>query len=72
MLFVGTGVTANSLHPGVIKTELGRYMETPLWRKIIFVPVFLLAFKTPIQGAQTTIHCAVSKDLSDVSGKYFR
>ncbi|XP_060558277.1 retinol dehydrogenase 12-like isoform X2 [Ruditapes philippinarum] len=67
----GTGVTANSLHPGVIKTELGRYRDTTLWRRILFVPVILFVFKTPIQGAQTTIHCAVSKDLTDVSGKYF-
>jgi hypothetical protein len=31
-----------------------------------------IVFKTVTQGAQTTIHCAVSKELDGVSGKYFR
>ena len=28
-------------------------------------------FKSPKQGAQTSIYCAVSPDLNGVSGKYF-
>jgi hypothetical protein len=28
--------------------------------------------KTPKQGAQTSIYCALSKDLENVTGKYFR
>ena len=28
-------------------------------------------FKTPRQGAQTTIHCAVAEEVAGVSGKYF-
>ncbi|XP_053399651.1 retinol dehydrogenase 13-like [Mercenaria mercenaria] len=67
----GTGVTVNSLHPGIIKTELGRYMGITWWRKILLMPFFLLIIKNPIQGAQTTIHCAVSQELDGVSGKYF-
>lgn len=30
-----------------------------------------IVFKTPIQGSQTTIHCAVAEEVSGVSGKYF-
>ena len=67
----GTNVTVNCLHPGIIYTELGRYMEIPLWKKIIFVPVALLILKTPWQGAQTTIYCAVDKEVDEVSGLYF-
>lgn len=65
----GTGVTANSLHPGMI--------DTGIWRSVPFplnYPMKLLTkgfFKTPVQGAQTTIHLAVSEDLNGVSGKYF-
>ncbi|XP_060576274.1 retinol dehydrogenase 12-like [Ruditapes philippinarum] len=65
----GTGVTANSLHPGLINTELLRH--APLLSRIIGFPVPYLVFKTVAQGAQTTIHCAVSKELDGVSGKYF-
>lgn len=34
-------------------------------------PIFWMFVKTPVQGAQTTIHCAVSEDLENVSGLYF-
>ena len=30
-----------------------------------------LFLKTPWQGAQTTIHCAVSEELEGVSGRYY-
>ena len=30
-----------------------------------------LIAKSPQQGAQTTIHCAVAEELEGVSGKYF-
>lgn len=65
----GTGVTANSLHPGMI--------DTGIWRNVPFpfkYPIKLMVrtfFKTPEQGAQTTIHLAVSEELNGVNGKYF-
>lgn len=31
----------------------------------------LLLLKTPWQGAQTTIYCAVAEELESISGKYF-
>lgn len=72
----GTNVTVNSLHPGVIRTELSRHFtDTFGWyarlAMIIIVPISLWMFKSPKQGAQTTIYCAVSKDLNNVSGVYF-
>ena len=30
-----------------------------------------LLLKTPMQGAQTTIHCAVAREVEGVSGKYW-
>jgi NAD(P)-dependent dehydrogenase (short-subunit alcohol dehydrogenase family) len=69
----GTGVSAYSLHPGSIKTELQRHMFEG-WR-IIFKPllwVMIVVFwKTPLQGAQTSIHCAVSETCEGVTGKYW-
>ena len=37
---------------------------------MIAYPILLLVFKTPWQGAQTTIYCAVSEELEGVSGQY--
>lgn len=57
----GTGVTAYSLHPGVI--------TTPIWRtRLIYL--FSWIIKSSREGAQTTIHLAVA-DVEEHSGKYF-
>ena len=64
----GTGVTANSLHPGAIKTELSRHLGTlESW----FSAFLFLFFKTPTEGAQTNIYLAVSEKVEGVSGLYF-
>lgn len=64
----GTGVTANSCHPGVVNTELGRW--NPTFAKY-GAPIFAPWLKTPLEGAQTQIRLAVDPDLEKVSGKYF-
>ncbi|XP_071388307.1 retinol dehydrogenase 12-like [Centroberyx affinis] len=68
----GTGVTTYSLHPGVIRTELGRHFwpTMPLWKRVVFTPLMLL-IKSPKEGAQTTIHCAVEESLQNESGLYY-
>jgi NAD(P)-dependent dehydrogenase (short-subunit alcohol dehydrogenase family) len=61
-------LTANAIHPGVVATNLGRYMSSkprdpnaPL-RK---------GFKTADQGAATQVYAAIDKRLDGVSGYYF-
>ncbi|XP_036962394.1 retinol dehydrogenase 12-like [Acanthopagrus latus] len=68
----GTGVTTYSLHPGVIRTELGRHFwpTIPLWKRIVYTPLMLF-LKSPTEGAQTTIHCAVEESLQNESGLYY-
>ncbi|KAJ8273714.1 hypothetical protein GJAV_G00104700 [Gymnothorax javanicus] len=68
----GSGVTSFALHPGVIRTELSRHLELgyPLLGALLSVPALLL-MKTPWEGAQTSIHCAVCPGLEDKTGCYF-
>ncbi|XP_020797309.1 retinol dehydrogenase 13 [Boleophthalmus pectinirostris] len=68
----GSGVTVYSLHPGVIRTELGRHLfpTLALWKRIIAMPLMML-IKTPWEGAQTTIYCAVEESLANESGFYY-
>ncbi|XP_036422408.1 retinol-DH_like_SDR_c domain-containing protein isoform X2 [Colossoma macropomum] len=68
----GSGVTAYALHPGVIRTELGRYVEMrhPIVSALLSAPALLL-MKTPKQGAQTSIYCAITEGLENHSGCYF-
>lgn len=66
----GTGVTANSLHPGVVATDFtGDGDATGLWR--FFFRFFRPFFKTPEQGACTSVHVACEPSLAATSGAYF-
>ncbi|KAJ8268501.1 hypothetical protein COCON_G00136730 [Conger conger] len=64
----GTGVTVYAVHPGVVQTELGRHLSTPLKAAFVVVKPFI---KTPVQGAQTSIYCAVAPELEGESGQYY-
>ncbi|XP_053553818.1 retinol dehydrogenase 12 [Bombina bombina] len=63
----GTGVTVNALHPGTVGSELTRHsiILNSLWK------LFSIFVKTPVEGAQTSIYCAVAEELENVTGKYF-
>lgn len=64
----GANVTANSVHPGCIMTNLMRYSMN-LMRVFKFLSGFL--WKNVPQGAATTCYVALHPDLKGVSGKYF-
>jgi retinol dehydrogenase 14 len=66
---VGTSVTANALHPGVVRTAFGA--EDPGRVQRLFVPFLRPFMKTPAQGAATSIHVATVPDLEQVTGLYF-
>ncbi|CAH1163561.1 unnamed protein product [Phaedon cochleariae] len=69
----GTGVTANSVHPGIVDTEITRHMSFyNSWLTAIFLKPFIWPFvKSPRQGAQTVIYLAVDKNVEKINGKYF-
>ncbi len=61
----GTNVTANAVHPGIVATNLGRdQSKFSQW----FARKF---FKSPEEGAQTSIYLASSADVEGITGKYF-
>jgi NAD(P)-dependent dehydrogenase (short-subunit alcohol dehydrogenase family) len=64
----GTGVTANCLHPGFVRTDLGR--------DVTGVPGALvravLALRPgPAAGAVTPVYLASAPEIADVTGRYF-
>lgn len=69
----GTNVTTYCLHPGVVNTEFGRYIGSSLgtFCSWLFNGVSKLFFKSPKQGAQTTIYCAVAEEVANESGYYY-
>jgi NAD(P)-dependent dehydrogenase (short-subunit alcohol dehydrogenase family) len=65
----GTGVTATSLHPGVVRTNFGA--EDQAWYFAVITRAARLLLKTPAQGAQTSIYLATSPDVDGVTGQFF-
>lgn len=65
----GTGVTANCLHPGVIRSNFGS-KSTLLIR--VFWKLAGPFMKSNKQGAQTTIYLATSDEVEEVNGAYFK
>ena len=65
--FVGSGRTANSVHPGVIETNLGRHVRD---REGMYERLKHM-LKTVEAGAATQCYVATRPELADVSGVYF-
>ncbi len=65
----GTGKTSNSVHPGVIHTNLARSMN-PIANAALAVAAPLV-LKSVAQGAATQCYLAVHPDAASVSGKYY-
>lgn len=67
--FEGTNKRANSVHPGVIKTNLGRYVPD---REAMYEQIQrTIPLKTIPQGTSTQIFVATHPDLEGVGGHYF-
>jgi retinol dehydrogenase-12 len=64
----GTGVTANCLHPGFVRTGLGRDVKGVLGALV----KLMLAFTPgPAAGATTSVYLAESPEVAEVTGGYF-
>jgi NAD(P)-dependent dehydrogenase (short-subunit alcohol dehydrogenase family) len=64
----GSGITANSLHPGFVATRFGDSGSGLLALALKGAKLFAL---TPHQGAQTLIYLASSPEVATVTGEYF-
>jgi NAD(P)-dependent dehydrogenase (short-subunit alcohol dehydrogenase family) len=67
----GTGITANAVHPGAIRTEVFRDLtEDHVQGAFAWSAASGSPEKSPTQGAATEIWAAVSPELEGVSGVY--
>ncbi len=63
-----SGITANSLHPGVIRTNLARELGVGLGLAMGLAGLFM---QSPEKGAETSIYLASSPDVEGLSGRYY-
>lgn len=64
----GRGVTANTLHPGLVGTNIAGNNG---WLLRFFLPLWRIWAMSPDEGAETSIYLASSPEVEGVSGKYF-
>ncbi len=64
----GSGVTANSLHPGGVASGFAQQQWSPFMVLFKIAKPFLIS---TAQGARTSIYLASSPEVARVSGKYF-
>jgi retinol dehydrogenase 14 len=65
----GSGVTANAVHPGMVRTGFGAEDAGVVQR--LFTPLMRPFMKSPAEGAATSIHLASSPEVEGVTGCYF-
>lgn len=65
----GTGVTSNSLHPGVVATNI--WSGVPTWAKPVIQLLVRPFFISAEKGGATIVQLAADPALEGVTGKYF-
>jgi NAD(P)-dependent dehydrogenase (short-subunit alcohol dehydrogenase family) len=64
------GIVANAVHPGpILETGLARHMDQELLAKLVDSGAY--TFKTPEQGAATSVLVAASPLVDGITGRYF-
>jgi NAD(P)-dependent dehydrogenase (short-subunit alcohol dehydrogenase family) len=68
----GTGVTAVSVHPGWIRSNLVKH-TMPTWVQNVLMRPFsgMLGMMSYEEGAQTTLHCLLDDNVPNHNGEYY-
>lgn len=65
----GTGVTANTLHPGVVRTSFGK-QDAGRWMAAL-TGVVAPFMKSPEDGARTSVYLASASEVATATGAYY-
>lgn len=67
----GSGITANSLHPGHVATNIWQLWPHPTWPQKLLQRLITAVMVSPAAGAETTTYLATSPEVARISGAYF-
>jgi len=62
------GIDCNAVNPGGVRTAIFRHAKNTFKYVVMVSQIF---FKSPWEGAQPTIHLAVSEEVEGITGKYW-
>lgn len=67
-----TNVTVNSIHPGIVDTEITRsFSDLGMWKMFFQLSKIIGKTKNPFEGAKTLINAAVNPDFKDTRDAYY-
>ena len=68
----GAGVTAVSVHPGWVRSNLAKHVM-PIWvQNVLMRPLSgIIGLMGPEDGAQTTLHCLLDESVLQHAGEYY-
>ena len=67
----GSGISVYCVRPGMVRTEMGRHLPLFTVLRCVLWPLLWLLTKSPHEGCQTVVYCAVSEELQGASGRYY-
>ena len=67
-LGTNSNIKTYSLHPGIIKTDLGRHVTNNSKIYNLYMKMFFLNEE---EGSQTTLYCALDDNLENETGHYY-
>merc|ERR1712029_582189 len=63
---------AYSVCPGMCKTDLGRHVNFPIYKKLLFIPMMMAFVRTGHQGAQNILFAVLQESDKLVNGGMYR
>lgn len=67
-----SNVTTYSVSPGFCRSELGRNVEMPIFKKMLMLPIMRLVQRTSVQGAQNIIFATILDENDMVNGAMYQ
>jgi len=67
-----TNVTTYSVSPGFCRSELGRNVEMPIFKKMLMLPIMRMVQRTSVQGAQNIIFATILDENYMVNGAMYQ
>ena len=64
-------ITSVSVHPGLVRTELGRRVERSIWTPVLTLARLLPLYKDPEEGAHNTLWAATTLKSNLRNGAYY-
>lgn len=64
------GLHANSIHPGIVATNIGRFWSEEKIQELVQIPGVTAYLKSPEQGAATTVWAAIGQEWEGRGGRY--